>query len=129
MREEEAALQGQLLSFGIHQDRLKWSRVQTFVALQVAVLGGSYSISARDPALSACMLILGMALTILLFFLIQRDQRVRDANICRVTGLQTDPGRIWFSPMRGREVVWVVFLLLILVDILMFLVVLAGRPS
>ncbi len=72
------ALYSALISMKIHQDNLLWSRVQILIAIQGAVITGSYFL--RTTWISYLLLLNGIFLTILLIFLVSKDQNDRDSN-------------------------------------------------
>lgn len=67
-----------LISMMIHQDSLLWSRVQILIAIQGAVITGSYIL--RGSIESKLLLISGFIFTCLLHLLVTKDQKDRDAN-------------------------------------------------
>ena len=68
------------LSFYAHRDNLMWSRTQIIIAVQAAVIGGAYVLGHRELVLAVCLLLLGVALTIIAMFLMARDEELREAN-------------------------------------------------
>lgn len=105
----------EILAFVIHEDRLKWSRLQALAAVQAGVLAASYAVR-HDLWFATSIVVAGIILSVLLFFLMQRDQLIRDANIRLVSGIVTDPPRRWFAPLRGREILRIAFVVLVFVD-------------
>jgi hypothetical protein len=74
----DSGLYRSVLSMALHQDRLLWSRVQLLIAVQGAVLAGSYAL--RASWLAPAILGFGAALTLLLISLVEKDQLDRDVN-------------------------------------------------
>ena len=68
-----------LISLRIHQDRLLWSRVQLLIAVQGAVIGGSYAIG--DHFLAGSILFAGFVLSLVIHELVAKDQIDRDVNL------------------------------------------------
>src|SRR4051812_6947798 len=66
-------------AYGVHQDSLLWSRVQTLIAIQGATIGGTYY---SRQYLYGPMLVawLGVVLTGLLWIIAERDQIHREQS-------------------------------------------------
>lgn len=105
--EADSGLYRALISHYLHQDRLLWSRVQLLVAVQGAVLAGSYSL--RYHWLAIGILSMGVVLTILLILLIEKDQRDRDVNlgILDALGLRLLPANLQQPPIRMTST-WII---------------------
>lgn len=69
-----------LISYYCHQNQLMWNRVHTFVIVQLAVIGGSYSIRNDTNLWLILLLLSGALITFLLLILFDRDCHIRDAN-------------------------------------------------
>jgi hypothetical protein len=69
-----------------HQNGLMWSRVQTFVAIQGAVLTGAYSMRERRFP-SIMLLTLGAGLAVVLTCMFKRDEEIREGNIDLIKGI------------------------------------------
>src|SRR4051794_30762874 len=72
-------------AYSIHQDGLLWSRVQTLIALQTAVLGGTvYFYRSKDQPeeyyLAIPLICLGLILTVVLWIIMERDQLHRERS-------------------------------------------------
>jgi len=67
----------------MHQNQLLWSRVQTLIFIQGAVLASGYTLGAKPvgPYLPGpILLVIGACLTALLAMVAESDQAARDAN-------------------------------------------------
>ncbi len=102
-------------AFSIHQDNLVWSRSQTLIAIQGGTLAGAYGLRAT-PELSLPLLGLGLALTVLLWIVVERDQNHRDAAF-RQSGLEETPGT---GKGVGRWLIRIALGLLLASDIYVF---------
>ncbi|MBD3868731.1 MAG: hypothetical protein IFK94_11455 [Acidobacteria bacterium] len=67
-----------LIGLRTHHDRMLWSRVQTLIVVQGAVIAGSYAVG--DHRLAGIFLLGGMLLSFVIYELVVKDQRDRDAN-------------------------------------------------
>lgn len=97
--------------FSIHQDNLFWSRTQTLIGLQVATLGGTYALQATI-LLAVGLMLFGIALTVILWIIAERDQDHRDLAFAE-SGLP--PTRLNNQGM-GRLLIRIVFTILISAD-------------
>lgn len=70
-----------MATYYIYQDQIGWSRTQTMVVVEVAVLAGAF---ARQGPLSPIVLVVGACVVCYLFRLIQRDWQVRDRIGCNL---------------------------------------------
>jgi hypothetical protein len=108
----------EIVSYAIHQDNLMWSRLQTLGIVQVAALSGAYALRA-DTGLALSVLALGVVFTMLLLFLLKRDQLMRDKLEEQVPDLDYGVHRCWCAPLKGREVASLLFAGLFIVDIVL----------
>ena len=69
-----------VLSYYCHQNQLMWSRVQIFIAVQGAVISGSYYIAPKSTVAASILLIIGFVLGLFLLFMFLRDGQIRDYN-------------------------------------------------
>jgi hypothetical protein len=122
---------GAVLNHYCHQNSLIWSRVQTLVALQVAALTGIYT--TRDAAIVWFVAGLSLIMTLALYFIFERDVKVRDLNfklLCSLgnhfeikeSGLYLPPFTLssdkqWPAPFGGVAIFRVLFLFFLVVDI------------
>jgi hypothetical protein len=67
-----------LIALRIHHDRMVWARVQLLIAVQGAVIAGSYAVG--DHRLAGVFLLAGAALSLVIYELVTKDQLDRDAN-------------------------------------------------
>ena len=113
------------MSFILHQDNLMWSRIQTMAVIQVAAVGAAYALR-PTPSLSIGVLILALVLTFLVFGLLRRDELQRSKVHETLEALNWSVPRSWYSPLRGGETTWVIFFLLVGVDVLLGILILSG---
>ena len=108
---------GDQVSLYLHQDNLMWNRLQTIGVIQIAGLGAAYSLGSQK---TLCFLVVAfvVALTLLVFFLLKRDELIRDKIEKQIPGLDYGVGRKWFAPLKGREVSWAILALLLAGDII-----------
>jgi len=89
-----------MMAHWIHQDRLLWSRIQTLMALQGAVLAGAFVL--RASWLGPALLLLGAALTTLVLAFTWNDLDDRDQNArvldSLMAALAPPSGRVLPSP-------------------------------
>jgi hypothetical protein len=132
------------VAFYNHQDQLLWSRVQTWFAIQAAGIGVAYTVGHENLVVSLGALGLGLLFTVLIFFLTQRDQQIRDVNRKLVEELAEKLGsaektesrfRVWCDPkwparLRGRHILWIAFATVLVADVIVGGIVLWGaRPA
>ena len=67
-----------LIRLRIHHDRMLWSRVQLLIAVQGAIIAGSYALG--DHTLAGVFLFAGAVLSLVVYELVTKDQLNRDAN-------------------------------------------------
>ena len=132
----ESALFSALLSHSAHQDSLLWSRVQLLVAVQGAVLAGSYAL--RGGFLPPLMLVTGAVLTGLIIALVEKDRLDRDGNRPLIDALamrllpadlreshgfrfSAEPPK-WFPFLRGRYILRTVLWGFLAADLLLSLI-------
>ncbi len=68
-----------LVGLWAHHERMLWSRVQTLIAVQAAVVGGSYAIG--NHQLAAGFMVAGAALCLVVYKLSSKDLLDRDVNL------------------------------------------------
>lgn len=102
--------------FSMHQDNLMWSRAQTLIAVQTAVLAGGYGIT--EAAIGASVLVLGILLTVAIWLLFERDRAHRESAFERVRPhLQPDESKFrWFEKVKGCFVMRTIFILTLVAD-------------
>lgn len=115
---EVSKLYAPLMSYYLHQDHLMWSRIQTVIAVQAGSLGGAYTIRQDSPYIAVLLMVLGVILTVLLYFLLKRDEQIRDV-IEKFMGspFPLIPEPSWPALLRGRSIIRIVFTLLLFVDV------------
>ncbi|GGF72870.1 hypothetical protein [Alteromonas lipolytica] len=110
-----------MMSHFIHLDEMMWHRVQWFIALQIASIGGAYALKA-DPVNSAFILGLCSFVTVILWLMMKRDEVIRDANKHFLellhAGFTLSPKLKLPAPFKGRTLNNVLFLCFILFDLL-----------
>jgi hypothetical protein len=74
----DAEIYNFLTRYYLHQDQLSWSRIQTIVAIEGAVLAGAL---AKGGLLACGLLAFGALVIWLLWKLINRDWQVRDQDL------------------------------------------------
>jgi len=138
-----------LVGLRTHHDRMIWSRVQTLIAVQGAVIGGSYAIG--NHRLAGVFLLGGAILSLVIYQLVVRDQKDRDANdplLERIGNLllpedtgDRPPGRLekarrvfmsapppkQFPFLRGRYLIRMVLWVFIAFDLLLSMLHFVGR--
>ena len=103
--------------FSLHQDTLLWSRVQTLIAIQSGTLAGTYFLQSSNRPMAIVLMCLGIALTLLLFFIMLHDQIARDQASDDSGVPWTKWARRWYAPLSGGESMCLVYLLLVAADI------------
>lgn len=78
-------------AFYIHQDQLSWSRIQTVIAIEVAVLAVAFS---RQGAISPLVCLLGGVGIVGVFWLMSIDRAVRDQVASEMQALHAPLGTI-----------------------------------
>jgi len=102
------------MSFFLHQDNLFWSRLQTLGIIQISVLGSSFGLKSCK-IISLLILILGIILSLLLFFLLKRDELIKD-ELSNELNLDYGVNRRWYAPLKGREITWFLITILLAAD-------------
>jgi hypothetical protein len=105
------------LSFILHQDNLMWSRIQTIEAVQLAGLAASYTVRSQ-PLLAITTASLTALLTLLVFCLLRRDAMIQTELLVKFPQFEWSAPRKWDAPLKGREVTWLVLVILLTADIL-----------
>lgn len=98
-------------TFSIHQDNLVWSRTQTLIAIQGGVLAGAYAVQC-SLLLAVPLLLLGIALTVILWIIVERDQDHRDRAF-HLSGLRPTRPPAWIT---GRHLIRVALSLMLFAD-------------
>jgi hypothetical protein len=78
--DSDAKLYGTLMAHYLHQNGLLWSRVQTALAIETAVLAAAYKLNHGNPWAAFATLELGTVFILALAWIIDRDERCRDVN-------------------------------------------------
>jgi hypothetical protein len=89
-----------LTSYYLYQDRLSWSRTQTLVVLEAAILAGSYA--QVGTALAPAILLPGTFIVWLIWRLIKRDWQVRDHNLHLLDQVHQPKGIKMVVPASGN---------------------------
>jgi hypothetical protein len=113
--------------YALQQDSLLWSRVQMLIAGQAGILAGAYVVR-EHRAVAIPLVAIGIVFTLLLFNLIQhcrfrRDRAFEESGVSRA-----EPPRTCCAPLRGREIIWLVFVILLVVDIGALVWISIGMP-
>ncbi len=74
-----------LVALWSHHERMLWSRVQTLIAVQAAVIGGSYAIG--NHQLAGLFMVAGAVLSLVVYELVSKDLLDRDANLAVINEL------------------------------------------
>lgn len=106
-------------SYFLHQDNLYWNRLQTLGVIQIAVLSGAYALK-NDKIFAGLILILGVVLSLLTFFLLKRDELIRNELEKDLGGFKYEAKRRWFAPLKGREITWLLIVILLFADIVLW---------
>ena len=107
------------MSFILHQDNLMWNRLQTIGVIQIGALSAAYGVR-NVTWLSLCILALGIILTILIFFLLKRDELQRmkiEKEFKKLDYHRVD--RKWYAPLTGKEIAWILILTLLISDLVL----------
>ena len=122
MEQEEssksAPLRSELFSFFLHQDNLMWNRLQTLGVVQIGALSSAYGLR-TTRWLSLCTLVLGFFLTLLIFFLLKRDELIRMKIEKQHDQLEYSVPRVWYAPIKGREATWIIVGGLLAADVIL----------
>lgn len=135
---QDATLYTAILRHYLHQDAMMWSRVQLLIAIQAGVLAGSVGLRGNSR-LAAAVLLLGASFTLLIFWLVLKDELDRDVNLPlldalarRLTDVEAFKGlnldhdtpirlaakrRPWYVPLRGRAILRVSIIVLLVSDV------------
>ena len=114
--------QSELLLFFLHQDNLMWSRLQTMGVVQIGAISSAYALRSTRW-LSLSILFLGTVLTLLIFFLMKRDELMRMRIEEQLEALDYRVYRKWYAPIKGREATWVFIIVLLSVDVILGILV------
>jgi len=122
---------GELFSFFIHQDDLMWNRLQTIGVIQIGALGSAFGL-ASTRWFSLSILVLGILLTLVTFFLLKRDELMRMKIEGQLKQFDYSVPRVWYAPLKGREATWIITISLLAADTMLGVAVildLVPRPS
>ncbi len=130
-----------LMAHRCHQDRLMWSRIQTFSVLQLAAFTASWTVLAHSR-LAAGIMVIALLLTALVYALVWKDakdavvnQNLMDELALRIVSAITPPLQSVVGQKRpvsftsaeripilgsGRNVVRLAFVVFIAADLVMF---------
>jgi len=108
----------ELVSFFLHQDNLMWNRLQTMGVVQIAALGSAYGLRSTRW-LSVSILVLAIVLTLLIFFLLKRDELMRMKIEDQIEQFDYSVSREWYAPIKGREATWIITIGLLAADIIL----------
>jgi hypothetical protein len=108
----------EMLSFFLHQDNLMWNRLQTIGVIQIAILSSAYGLRSVKW-LSLSILLLGIVLTLIVFFLLKRDELIREKIDKKLGEMDYYVPRKWFAFIKGREATWIITILLLVADIML----------
>ena len=134
-----------LVQHKIHQDQLLWSRIQTFHAIQVAVIGGGFAahFSWDNSLLGGWWLVIGGAVAFFMLFLVLGDYADMKVNksIMKELARRLLPASVqgpvkWVDEtvwhrrhhVRGHYIIYASIVMLILVDFVAGTLMLC-RPS
>ena len=93
-----------------------WNRLQTIGVVQIGALSSAYALR-PERWLSLSILFLGVVMTLLIFFLMKRDELVRMRIEEQLGKLDYDVPRMWYAPIKGREATWILTISLLAVDV------------
>ena len=110
--------QSSLMSFFLHQDNLMWSRLQTIGVIQISVLSSSYALKS-NCLISFFILLFGIILSVCVFFLFKRDEVIRMKIEKQINILEYHVDRLWYAPLKGREIIWIILISLITADVIL----------
>lgn len=111
-----------LFSYFLHQDNLMWNRLQTIGVIQIGALGSAYGL-ASTQWLSLSILVLATILTLVIFFLLKRDELIRIKIEIHLGQFGDSVSRVWYAPLKGREAIWIITICLLAADIILGLAV------
>ena len=86
--------------------------------IQIGVLSAAYGLKSNQN-FSICIIALGVLLTLCVFFLLKRDEIVRERLEDQLEGLDYGVGRRWYAPLKGREIAWIILVVIILSDLML----------
>ena len=110
------------MAFFLHQDNLMWNRLQTMGVIQIGTLSAAYGLKS-NRVFSACILALGVILTLCVFFLLKRDEVVRMRLEEQLDSLDYNVDRKWYAPLKGREIAWILLAAIILSDFMLIVAI------
>ena len=86
--------------------------------IQIGVLSAAYGLKSNQN-FSICIIALGVLLTLCVFFLLKKDEIVRERLEDQLEGLDYGGGRRWYAPFKGREIAWIILVVIILSDLML----------
>lgn len=104
-------------SLFLHQDNLLWNRLQTIGVIQIGTLSAAYTLRSSSRCLSLCVLSFGILLTLLIFFLLKRDELIRRDIESRFGNIFYNVPKKWYA-LPGSKATWVLIIILLIADIL-----------
>ena len=106
-------------NYYLYQDGLMWRRLQLLGTIQVAALAGAYALMPDKPV-ALSILSLGIFLSLIIFLLLRRDQAYRIYIEGKIPEFEMRVPRIWDAPLRGREIIWILFFSLVIADAILW---------
>jgi hypothetical protein len=113
------------LSYFLHQDNLMWNRLQTIGVIQIAVWSSAYAVRS-NVWFSICILGFGLALTLIICLLMQRDDDYRRDIEKRLGTLNIDPPKRWCSFLRGESAAFIIYGMILAAYIALGILILRG---
>ena len=113
------------VSYYLYQDGLMWRRLQLLGIVQVATMTAAYALRPQQ-VLAIGILVFGAILSLLLYFLLKRDQEYRDCIEKKISVILLVVPRKPQAPLKGREIVWILFGVLAVVNVILMFVILCS---
>ena len=85
--------------------------------VQIGALGSAYGLR-NIIWLSLSVLGLAFVLTLLVFFLLKRDELMRRKMEKQHGQLSYHVPRVWYAPIKGHEATWFIMIVLLVADII-----------
>ena len=133
----------------VHLDRTMWSRVQYLGLVQAAAFTTAYAFRGSHRYIACGVFLMAMSLTAILYFMMRRDEAIRDANrpllellgrelseylLKGVTGaipaaFAFGPKPSWPASFRGRDLNVALFCLFVALDLaaIVYLLLFVGK--
>ncbi|MCL1073327.1 hypothetical protein [Shewanella dokdonensis] len=111
-----------MMSHFIHLDQVMWSRVQWLIAIQTAAIGGAYALGTDNHDISSAVVLCVCAfVTVILLFMMRRDEVIRDANLPLLKTLHPEfifsPKLSKGAPLKGRQLNAILFFSFLVMDL------------